>query len=61
MVNSIGQLEGLKRLLMEANKKIVVELAMRYGNPSIDSAILKNDGSRRSKAVHFTSLSTVLR
>ena len=41
MVNSIGQLEGLKRLLMEANKKIVVELAMRYGNPSIDSAILR--------------------
>ena len=41
MVNSIGQLDGLKRLLMEANKKIVVEFAMRYGNPSIDSAILR--------------------
>ena len=36
MVNSIGQLNGLKRALMETNKKIVVEFAMRYGNPSID-------------------------
>ncbi|GIR48160.1 MAG: hypothetical protein CM15mP58_02570 [Burkholderiaceae bacterium] len=33
---------------------------MRYGNPSIDSAILRMMGPKRSKAVHFASLSTVL-
>ena len=37
---------------MEANKKIVVEFAMRYGNPSIDSAILRMM-NRRSKAASF--------
>ena len=41
MVNSLGQLAGLKRKLKGRNEKIVVELAMRYGKPSINSAILK--------------------
>ena len=44
LVNSKLQAKGLKNLLSERDnfkKNIMVELAMRYGNPSIDSVLEK--------------------